>query len=52
VYTRGAGLQIPSLPLDSGAELRLELHDEAGCVAGSFSDPSQNDESRYKAETK
>lgn len=52
LYTKGADLQIPSLPLDSGVELRLELHDGAGdCVASSFSDPSVNDAYRYQAET-
>ena len=52
VYTKGADLEIPSLPLDSGAELRLELHDDqAGCVAASFEDPSVNEAGRYQAET-
>jgi hypothetical protein len=52
VYTRGAALGIPELPLEDEAELRLELHDESGCVAGNFSEPSRNDESRYKADYK
>jgi hypothetical protein len=52
VYTRRDGLGIPSLPLDDDAELRLELHDAEGCVSGTFSEPSRNDDGRYKAESK
>jgi hypothetical protein len=52
LYTKGADLEIPTLPLAAGAELRLELHDHAGgCVASSFNDPSVNELHRYQAET-
>jgi hypothetical protein len=49
IYTRGDGLELPDLPLDEGAELRVEVHDGEGCVASSFSDPQDNDERSYKA---
>jgi hypothetical protein len=51
VYTKGSDLEIPALPLEEGAELRIELHDGQGCVASSFSDPDVNDGDRYQAVT-
>ncbi len=52
VSTKDPDLELPALPLPADAELRLELHDDDGCVASEFTDPKVNKSDRYVAKKK
>lgn len=47
---RGEGLELPELPLDEGALVRVQLWNSDGmCIEAAFADPHVNRPGRYKA---